>query len=190
METINPFKGLGKCFYFPLETTEGFLSETELAEFTSAPFNKMRRNLKGPRAYNPKALTILKQYMEGKRDSLKILDEGLNIVPTMMKIPGKPVNAAITSIHVGPDYKGPLELPSGTEIIKIYDLEGDGYNGVQVIHYEHRFKGKNQKEASFIPFKNEMRSVDTAVKIEDFGIKKELIDVEDPYSKTFGETSE
>ncbi|MFH1473389.1 MAG: hypothetical protein ABIE55_00710 [Candidatus Aenigmatarchaeota archaeon] len=167
---INPFKDLGKCFYFPVETTEGFLSGTELAEFTAAPLNKIRRDLLNrPRFYNPNDLTFLKHYMEGKKNKLKIL-------------PKEGVSVAITSIHVGPDYKGPLELPPGTECIKIYDLESKDYLGVQVIHYCHRFKGNNQEETSFIPFKNEMRSAHTAVKIEDFGIDEDLIDIEDSFS--------
>lgn len=143
VETLNSLKHLGKCFFFDIEKTEGFLPGTELSEDTqivSKGFGIF---------YNPLLGAELKEYFEDKRERTS---------------KGKGFLANATIISVGKNYKGPLELPKGTEMITIYDLNKDRS---QVVLYDHRFRRQDQDKTIFTTFANEMRSPNNRVEIKD-----------------------
>ena len=146
VKTVDPLKRLGELFFFPFKTTKGFVKETRLCDKTHLI------PAKNPSGYNPLAKVRVKEFIEGKRDDLKLC------------VPG--YLAKLTLVDIGKDYKGSLELPKGTEIIEIYDLNKDGS---QVIHYCHRFqKDKTRLNFSYCtPFANEFRSQDNRITIKD-----------------------
>ncbi len=143
--TIDPLKRLGKPFFFPIEKTKGFIPETRLSDKT---YFMPAQN---PSGYNPLSHVRVKEFIEGKRDDLKLNSGYL---------------ATCTLVRVGKDYEGSLELPEGTEIVEIFDLNKDGS---QVIHYCHRFQNdKTRPDFSYsTPFANEFRSPDNRVEKTD-----------------------
>ena len=143
VETVNPLKRLGKCFFYDVEKTEGFLPKTELVE-------KTRIAAQAPGFYNSSlSFCSPQEFLERKNDRNN----------------GFPVER--TLIFVGKDYRGSLQLPKGTELISVYDLEDKS----QVIIYEHRFSGIETESkfvpSSLVPFANEMRSPDNRIEVED-----------------------
>lgn len=144
IETVNPLKRLGKCFFYDVEKTEGFLPKIELVEKTHIV-------AQAPGFYNSSlSFCSPQEFLENKKSN---------------KNSGFPIER--TLIFVGKDYSGSLQLPKGTESISVYDLKDKS----QVIIYEHRFSRIDTESkfvpSSLVPFANEMRSPDNRVEIED-----------------------
>jgi hypothetical protein len=143
VQTNNPFKGLGKCFYFSLDSP-GFVNDRELPEKSVA------KKYDGFSKYNPNAEVGIKMFINNQ-----------TLRHPMMHAGG--FDALESLVHIGKDYKGSLELPKGTEAVQIYETR----NGEQVIHYCHTFKEPRYGATFLVPFTNEFRSIDKRVNIQD-----------------------
>jgi len=138
IQIINPFKGLGRCFYYSLEQA----TETRLDNETFV--STVDRNA----SYKPEIHVSLKRFMEGKEDFIKTC--GIDIPATRIYI------------IVGKNYHGSLVLPKGTQSIEIFDIKK---NGPQVIHYNRNFN-RGYGTVCGVPFANEFRSPDNRIEIE------------------------
>jgi len=140
VQTINPFKDLGKCFFFPVKTKNGFLP-TRLSEETKLTYLYGFDSL-----YSPTQHGRLSEFIENKK-----VDK---------KYPGR-----LFVIDIGKDYHGSLELPDRTELVEVFNLP----DGNQVIYYYHHLVQKSKKVSKYriIPFANEMRSKDSRLEVAD-----------------------
>jgi hypothetical protein len=144
-ETVNTLKDLGKCFFFPVESTKGFLPSDEISEKT-----ELESSYGFDSFYTPTS-GDLSEFVTGRES-------------------GKKYKARFLGVRIGKDYHGSLDIPKHTESVDIFDLE----DGRQVIWYNHWFLEDNGTNYRIFPFANEMRSKDKRVEIQDLVPEEKL----------------